>query len=103
MTTALFVPEASGFVATDLARGPWSPNALHGAPVSALLASVVESVDAGDNDMHVARLTVELERMGRYADQSHVGPEGVAFAESELFDTGGRFGRSVQSLLVEGP
>ena len=33
--------------------------------------------------------------------KSHVGPEGVGFAESELFDRQGRMGRSVQSLLLE--
>ena len=33
--------------------------------------------------------------------KTHMGPRGVAFAESELFDQRGRLGRSVQSLLVE--
>jgi acyl-CoA thioesterase len=47
--------------AADLARGPWDPGALHGGPVSALLALGIESLDA-DAAFLVARLTVELER-----------------------------------------
>ncbi len=47
--------------ATDLARGPWDPGALHGGPVSALLALGIESLDP-DEAFLVARLTVELER-----------------------------------------
>lgn len=48
--------------ATDLARGPWDPGALHGGPVSSLLALAVESQDPHAAFV-VARLTVELERV----------------------------------------
>ena len=58
---ALFVPDGPQLVPTDLARGPWSPDALHGGPVAALLAGAVEAVPAGE-PVHVARLTVELLR-----------------------------------------
>jgi len=44
---------------TELARGPWSPEALHGGPPSALLLAGAEPLIAG---MHPARLTVELLR-----------------------------------------
>ena len=47
---------------TDLSRGPWDPAALHGGPVSALLARAVERQPADGIDWFVARLTVELER-----------------------------------------
>ena len=47
---------------TDVARGPWDPGALHGGPVAALLAYIVEQVPADGVDWFVARLTVELER-----------------------------------------
>ena len=47
---------------TGLARGPWDPGALHGGPVAALLAHVVEGLHSDDVDWFVARLTVELER-----------------------------------------
>ena len=58
---ALFRPDAERFVPTDYARGPWSPDALHGGPVAALIARAVESCGS-DEPVHVARLTVELLR-----------------------------------------
>jgi hypothetical protein len=58
---ALFVAHRDHLLPTELARGPWSPEALHGGPVAALVARAVESV-APDAPMHVARLTVELLR-----------------------------------------
>ncbi|HEY3831769.1 MAG TPA: thioesterase family protein [Acidimicrobiia bacterium] len=64
---ALFMPDGDGFVATELARGPWDPNALHGGPVAALLARAAERHDSGPAHF-VTRLTVELYRpvpMGR--------------------------------------
>ena len=61
MADALFEPDGSRFVATELARGPWSPEAQHGGPPAALLARAVERVAGGDG-MMVTRLTVELLR-----------------------------------------
>lgn len=61
MADALFEPDGSRFVATALARGPWSPEALHGGPPAALLARAVERV-AGGEGMMVTRLTVDLLR-----------------------------------------
>ncbi len=61
MANALFEPDGARFVATELARGPWSPEALHGGPPAALLARCAERV-AGDDGMMVTRLTVELLR-----------------------------------------
>jgi hypothetical protein len=58
---ALFLPEGADVVPTELARGPWTPDALHGGPVAALLGRAVESVPT-DEPMQVARLTVELLR-----------------------------------------
>lgn len=59
----LFERDGDAYLATDLCRGPWSPESLHGGPVGALLAGAVESADSGGADFHVARLTVELERL----------------------------------------
>jgi acyl-coenzyme A thioesterase PaaI-like protein len=60
---SLFVPTDHDVVTpTGLARGPWDPGALHGGPVAALLAHVVEGLPADGVDWFVARLTVELER-----------------------------------------
>ena len=58
---ALFVPDGDLVVPTDSARGPWSPDALHGGPVAALLARAVESC-APEGPMVVTRLTIELLR-----------------------------------------
>ena len=49
-------------VPTDLARGPWDPNALHGGPVAALLAAAMEDLPDEGVQWFVSRLTVELER-----------------------------------------
>lgn len=49
-------------VATDLARGPWDPRALHGGPVAALLAYAIEQLPDDGVEWVVTRLTVELER-----------------------------------------
>jgi len=61
MAHALFVREADRFVPTELARGPWSPDALHGGPVAALLAGLAERLPSA-GPMHPARLTLELLR-----------------------------------------
>jgi len=49
-------------LATDFARGPWSPTSLHGGPVAALIATAVEDVTHDGVDWFVARLTVDIER-----------------------------------------
>jgi hypothetical protein len=58
---ALFHPDGHRWVPTDFSRGPWSPDALHGGPVAALMGRAVEACSS-DGPMHVARLTVELLR-----------------------------------------
>ena len=61
MATALFDVVGDRFQPTELSRGPWSPNALHGGPPAALMARAIERADGGET-MHVARITVELLR-----------------------------------------
>ena len=58
---AVFHRDGEHFVPTDLARGPWDPNAQHGGPSAALLAGLLEQHDAGP-PAHVARMTIELLR-----------------------------------------
>jgi len=58
---SLFHPDGDRWVPTDFARGPWSPDALHGGPVAALIGRAVDTCPS-DVPMHVARLTVELLR-----------------------------------------
>lgn len=61
MGDALFVRDGSDFVPSELARGPWSPDALHGGPVAALLCHLVEALER-PAPMHPARVSVELLR-----------------------------------------
>ena len=62
MTNAsLFRRQGTHWVPTDYARGPWSPDALHGGPVAALVARAVEECDAPE-PVHVARLTLDIVR-----------------------------------------
>jgi Acyl-CoA thioesterase C-terminal domain/Acyl-CoA thioesterase N-terminal domain len=58
---AIFHVEGDIAVPTELARGPWSPNAQHGGAPSALLAGLLDRVDAGPPAFTV-RLTVDLMR-----------------------------------------
>jgi acyl-coenzyme A thioesterase PaaI-like protein len=57
----LFSVESELLRPSELARGPWSRDALHGGPVAALLARTAESAPA-PGPMHPARLTIELLR-----------------------------------------
>ncbi len=58
---ALFVPDGRHLVPTVRARGPWSPHALHGGPVAALVARDVEA-HPGAEDLQLVRITLELLR-----------------------------------------
>jgi hypothetical protein len=61
MTDAIFHVEGDRAIPTELARGPWSPDAQHGGPAAALLARALERADPGPASF-VARLTIELLR-----------------------------------------
>ncbi len=59
---AIYLPKGGDvFVPTDLARGPWDPNAQHGGPPAALLARCIERHEP-EPDLFVSRVTVELLR-----------------------------------------
>ncbi len=58
--TSLFTRQGDDtFVATEHSRGPWSPDALHGGPVAALLVGAAEALLA---PLRAVRLTLDLER-----------------------------------------
>ena len=61
MSDAIFMRDGDRFVPSELARGPWSPQAQHGGAPGALLARIVERFDGGAA-MFVSRLTIELLR-----------------------------------------
>ncbi len=58
---AYFVPDGDRFRATQLTRGPWSADHQHVGPPAALLGTVVERADGGE-DKRVVRLTFEILR-----------------------------------------
>jgi hypothetical protein len=58
---ALFVPDGDHVVPTERSRGPWSPDALHGGPVAALVAGSVEALSGGDG-LQLVRIGLELLR-----------------------------------------
>jgi hypothetical protein len=58
---AYFQKQDSQFIANPIARGPWSPNMLHGRVIAGLLAFEIEQ-QHGDPDMVPVRLTVDMYR-----------------------------------------
>jgi acyl-coenzyme A thioesterase PaaI-like protein len=63
---ALFELDGPRLVPTELARGPWSPDALHGGPTAAAVARAAEQhlalTGPGEVAWELARVTVELVR-----------------------------------------
>lgn len=70
MSEALFQFDHGCYHPTDRARGPWTPNALHGSPVAALLVHVVEQERSPE--LQLGRLTLDLCRPVPYAPLSVV-------------------------------
>jgi hypothetical protein len=56
---AIFERRADHFWATDLARGPWDPNAQHGGAPAALIGGELEKLDPNP-DLRLVRITYEL-------------------------------------------
>ncbi|HEX4806474.1 MAG TPA: thioesterase family protein [Conexibacter sp.] len=62
MTEAVYLPEGRDrFAPTDLARGPWDPDAQHGGAPAALIARAIERTESVVQ-MDVVRITYELLR-----------------------------------------
>jgi hypothetical protein len=61
MSDALFDKDGDSFLPSEITRGPWSPDALHGGPVAALLAGLAEGLPRSA-PMAAARITIELLR-----------------------------------------
>lgn len=72
--TAVFVPDDGGYLATELARGPWDPDAQHGGAPAALLMREFERCSDGDG-LELARVTYEFLRpvpLGRLTVEASV-------------------------------
>jgi hypothetical protein len=54
MSDAIFLRDGERFVPTDLARGPWTPQAQHGGAPAALLAYAIERFQGGRVDVRGA-------------------------------------------------
>lgn len=90
MPNAIFTRDGDRYVPTELARGPWTPQAQHGGAPAALLARIVER-RAGGEAMFVARLTIELLRpvpIAPLATRARIVRPGrkVQLVEASLFD-----------------
>jgi hypothetical protein len=59
MADAIFERRGEHFWATDLARGPWDPNAQHGGAPAALIGGELEKLDPSP-DLKLVRITYEL-------------------------------------------
>jgi hypothetical protein len=71
---AVFVAQNGGFLATELARGPWDPDAQHGGAPAALLMREFERHPAAEG-LSIARVTYELLRpvpLGELAVEAEV-------------------------------
>jgi hypothetical protein len=105
MPESVYVADGDGFFATELARGPWDPNAQHGGAPSALLARSIERHDPGA-PMQVARLTIELLRpipLGAIEIRTRTVRPGkkVQLIESSLFAAGNEVARATGLRIRE--
>lgn len=98
MALALFTLDGESSVhPTGFSRGPWSPDALHGGPVAAIMARAAERAlhRTGSDAVDPVRFTVDLERPVPLAPlriEAEVvrGGRKVQIAEVRLFDDQGR-------------
>jgi hypothetical protein len=93
MTEAIFERRGDHFWATDLARGPWDPNAQHGGAPAALIGGELERLDPNP-DLALVRITYELLRPvplgGLHLSTEIVRPgKRVQLLEATLSDPGG--------------
>ena len=100
MPTAIFNRDGDFFVPTEYAGGPWTPEFQHGSPPAALLCYEVEQ-HRGSENMHLARLTIDLFRavpMKPLKMRSQVLREGKRIKVIEAFlsdENGGDIGRAL--------
>jgi hypothetical protein len=62
VTDAIYEERDGAVWATELARGPWDPNAQHGGASAAIVMRALERLDTAGADLQIARVTYELVR-----------------------------------------
>jgi acyl-coenzyme A thioesterase PaaI-like protein len=87
MSDSVFIGDGQRFMPTEHARGPWDPQALHGGAPAALITSVFERMEPGQ-ELRIARLGFEFLRP-------------IPFAPLTLSTRIVRAGRRVQELEGE--
>jgi len=92
MADALFHRDGDLFVPTELARSPWTDQALHGGPPAALIARAIEGMDG--EAWWVVRLTIDIMREipvvpVRLETRLGRGGRRVQLVEATLADAGG--------------
>ncbi len=101
--TPFFTPDGDLFQPTDVCRGPWDHNSLHGRVIAALMAHDIETKYI-DPAFHPSRLTVDLYRMPPFAPvkvESHVVRDGnrIRIVDSEFSSEGVSLARASCVLL----
>jgi hypothetical protein len=89
---AVYVRDGARFVATELARGPWSPDSQHGGAPAALLMGEFERLDG--SGLAIARVTYEFVRpvpLGHLVVDAEIVKPGrrVQLLEGSIRTTGG--------------
>lgn len=97
---AFFHRDGEFFVGNDAARGPWSTDACHAGPVTAVIAGAIETVVP---DKQLARITVSYVRpipMAGFRVSAETAGAGrsAASARATLLDREGRLCAAAQSL-----
>lgn len=92
---AFYVPDGSGFEATELTRGPWQDDAQHAGPPAALIGRALERLDGSEGTGQIARVTYDILRpvpLGRVEVEARVVRPGrsVELLAAELRGADGR-------------
>jgi hypothetical protein len=100
----VFVRDGGAFDATELARGPWDPRALHGGAPAALLVHEFERYIPGP-DLRLARVTYEFVRpvpLGKLSVTAEVTRPGrrVSLLEGTIHDQEGTEVTRARALLL---